>query len=157
MAEIMVLTLSHRWLFPKDYITQGMEGYWFFFFFFMTLTFWKTSPANWLVLSCLMWLNSFFVTWPLTHFLMLILKTQTNLFSFFLSFFFKLTLEARRLIRRPGQEVVSYLGAGVRTIIWGTLGDESQKKENWATQMSDVCILTPKRLSGFLCHRECLC
>ena len=29
----------------------------FFFFFLMTLTFWKTSPANRLVLSCLMWLE----------------------------------------------------------------------------------------------------
>lgn len=153
MAEITVLTLSHRWLFPKDYITQGKEGYWFFFFFYDSDI--LKNKSSKLAGSLLFDVAEFLlVTWPLTHFLMLILKTQTNLFSFFFSFIlFQINLGSQGLIRRPGQEVVSYLGAGVRTIIWGALGDESQKKGNWATQMSDVCILTPEHLSGFLCHR----
>ena len=53
MAEITVTPLT----FLKDCITQEslQAGHWFFFFFLMTRTFWKTSLANKLVLSCLMW------------------------------------------------------------------------------------------------------
>ena len=52
MAEITVTPLT----FCKGlHYSRESEGRSLIFFFLMTLTFWKTSPANKLVLSCLMW------------------------------------------------------------------------------------------------------
>lgn len=46
------LTFPKSPYYPRDLVwRQGTD----FFFFLMTLTFWKTSSANRLVLSCLMW------------------------------------------------------------------------------------------------------
>lgn len=52
--DLCSMTFSKNPYYPRD-LVWGQVTDFFFFFFLTTLTFWKTSPANRLVLSCLMW------------------------------------------------------------------------------------------------------
>lgn len=153
MAEITVHT-SHvvdffqRTTLPKGNLKAGRQVT-DFFFFFMTLTFWKTSPANRLVLSCLMWLEFLLGHMTPTHFFDAHFKNTNKPVWFFSFILFQINLGSYG-VDQKGRAGDTYLCADVRPIIWGALGNKRRKKGNWTTQISDVCILTLKHLSGFL-------
>ena len=117
-----------------------------FFFFLMTLTFWKTSPANKLVLSCLMWSEFLLGHVPPNsqrdaHFK----NTNKPVWGFFFSFLFQIHFGSYGIDQKGRQEIVSSRGTGVRAIIWGALGHKEK-----VTQISDVCIPTLSHLWAFL-------
>ena len=143
MAEITVTPLT----FCKGlHYSRESEGRSLVFFFLMTLTFWKTSLANKLVLSCLMW--SEFLLGHVTpnsqrdaHF------KNTNksvwVFSFFLSFSNSLWKLWDWSEGQAGDSV--FQGYWCESYNLGALGHKEK-----ATQTSDVCIPTLSHLWAFL-------